>query len=136
MSHRIRIRWTPYAAGSPTITGLHTCLRGATDITRYVAESDPKEDLEEYEDDETEDGPVNYPMDRGDDRDDDDRNSSGDDADDENEEEEEEHLAPADSTVVVPIVEHVSPPDGTELVILLPSTDITTAGARITVRLQ
>ncbi|GKE40238.1 hypothetical protein Tco_1463643, partial [Tanacetum coccineum] len=107
-----------------------------TESPGYVAESDPKEDLEEYEDDETEDGPVNYPMDRGDDRDDDDRNSSGDDADDENEEEEEEHLAPADSTVVVPIVEHVSPPEGTELVILLPSTDITTAGARITVRLQ
>ncbi|GJR37238.1 hypothetical protein Tco_1212922 [Tanacetum coccineum] len=43
----------------------------------YVAESDPKEDLEEYEDDETEDGPVDYPMDGGDDGDDDDGDSSG-----------------------------------------------------------
>ncbi|GKG28010.1 hypothetical protein Tco_0406337, partial [Tanacetum coccineum] len=33
----------------------------------YVAESDPEEDLEEYEDDESEDGPVFYPMDEGDD---------------------------------------------------------------------
>ncbi|GKB47931.1 hypothetical protein Tco_0898684 [Tanacetum coccineum] len=46
----------------------------------YVAESDPGEDLEEYEDDETEDGPVDYPMDGGDD---DDGYSSRDDADDE-----------------------------------------------------
>nr|GEZ29259.1 hypothetical protein [Tanacetum cinerariifolium] len=28
----------------------------------YVVESDPEEDLEEYEDDESEDGPVDYPM--------------------------------------------------------------------------
>ncbi|GKF56623.1 hypothetical protein Tco_0166963, partial [Tanacetum coccineum] len=62
----------------------------------YVIESDPEEDLEEYEDDETEDGPVNYPMDRGDDGDDDDGDSSRDDADNEDEDEEEEHLAPAD----------------------------------------
>ncbi|GJS44352.1 putative reverse transcriptase domain-containing protein [Tanacetum coccineum] len=74
----------------------------------YVAESDP----EEYEDDETEDGPVEFPMDGGDDGDDDDGDSSGDDADDEDEdeedkeeEEEEEHPALADSTVVVPTVE-------------------------------
>ncbi|GKF87845.1 hypothetical protein Tco_0258722, partial [Tanacetum coccineum] len=56
--------------------------------------------------------------------DDDDGNSSRDDADDEDEdegdeddeeeEEEKEHLAPADSTVVVPTVELVSPPEGTE----------------------
>nr|GEY08462.1 putative reverse transcriptase domain-containing protein [Tanacetum cinerariifolium] len=72
----------------------------------YVAESDP----EEYEDDETEDGPVDYPMDRVDDRDDDDDDSSGDDTDDEDKdeddedekEEEEEHLAPTDSAVVIP----------------------------------
>ncbi|GJY54558.1 hypothetical protein Tco_0446222 [Tanacetum coccineum] len=50
--------------------------------------------------------------------------------------EEEEHLAPADSAVVVPTVELVSPPEGTEPVIPPPSTDITTTGARITVRLQ
>nr|GEX86687.1 hypothetical protein [Tanacetum cinerariifolium] len=61
----------------------------------YVVESDP----EEYEEDETEDGLVDYPMDGGDDEDDDDGDSSGDDADDEDEdeedeeEEEEEHLA-------------------------------------------
>ncbi|GJU96933.1 hypothetical protein Tco_1326204, partial [Tanacetum coccineum] len=108
----------------------------------YVAESDPKEDPEEYEDDETEDGPVNYPMDRGDDRDDDDGDSSEDDADDEDEdekneeEEEEEYLALADSAVVVPTVELVSPPGGTVPVIPPPSTDISTTGARITVRLQ
>ncbi|GJX08788.1 hypothetical protein Tco_0196720 [Tanacetum coccineum] len=93
----------------------------------YVTESDPKEDPEEYEDDETEDGPIDYPMDGGDD---DDGDSSRDDADDE---EEEEHLAPADSDVVVPNDEPVSPPVGTEPVIPPPSTDITIR-ARITVR--
>ncbi|GJW33928.1 hypothetical protein Tco_0053960 [Tanacetum coccineum] len=85
----------------------------------YVTESNPKEDLEEYEDDETED----------DDADDKDENE-------ENEEEEEkEHLALADSAVVVPNVEPVSPPEGTEPVIPPPSTDITTTRTRITVRL-
>ncbi|GKC68215.1 hypothetical protein Tco_1100813 [Tanacetum coccineum] len=105
----------------------------------YVTESDLEEDLEEYEDDETEDGPVDYPMDEGDD---DDGDSSRDDADDENEdedeedeEEEDEHLASADSAVVVPTDEPVSPPEGTEPVIPPPSTDIT-IGARITVRPQ
>ncbi|GJX02629.1 hypothetical protein Tco_0186542 [Tanacetum coccineum] len=101
----------------------------------YVVESDPKEDPEEYEDDETEDGPVDYPMDGGEDGDDDDGDSHGDDTDDEDEdeededeedEEEEEHLAPADSAVVVPTVELVSPPEGTEPVTPPPSTDITT----------
>nr|GEY38152.1 hypothetical protein [Tanacetum cinerariifolium] len=108
----------------------------------YVAESDPEEDPEEdpkkYEDDEIEDGPVDYPMDRGDD---DDSDSSGDDVDDEDEDEEdyeegEEHLAPVDSAVVIPTVELVSLPEGTERVIPPPSTDTTTTGARITVRLQ
>ncbi|GJY51639.1 putative reverse transcriptase domain-containing protein [Tanacetum coccineum] len=47
-----------------------------------------------------------------------------------------EHLAPADSAVVVPTVELVSPPEGTEPVIPPPSTDITTTIARIIVRLQ
>ncbi|GKD13574.1 hypothetical protein Tco_1197981, partial [Tanacetum coccineum] len=91
----------------------------------YVTESDPEEDPEECKDDETEDGPVNYPMDGGDDGDNDDGDSSGDDADedednededdkDEDEEgEEEEHLAPADSAIVVPIDEPVFPPEGT-----------------------
>ncbi|GJW11260.1 hypothetical protein Tco_1577087 [Tanacetum coccineum] len=110
-----------------------------TESPGYVTESDPEEDPEEYEDDETEDGPVDYPMDGGDDGDDDDGDSSGDDADededDEDEEEEEEHLAPADSTIVVPVDEPVFPPEGTEPVIPPPSTNIT-IGARITVRPQ
>ncbi|GJT29613.1 hypothetical protein Tco_0909888 [Tanacetum coccineum] len=114
----------------------------------YVAESDPEEDPE-YEDDEEQDGPVDYPMGGGDDGGDDDGDSSGDDADDEDEdmekeeedeeeedeeEEEEEHIASADSTAVIPIVELVSSPEGTEPII--PPPDITTTGARISVRLQ
>nr|GEU49836.1 reverse transcriptase domain-containing protein [Tanacetum cinerariifolium] len=92
-------------------------------------------------DDETEDGPVDYLMDGADDEDDDDGDSSGDDADDEDEDEEdedeeEEHLAPADSAIVIPPVELVSPPEGTYLVIPPPFTDTTTTGARIIVRLQ
>ncbi|GJU24304.1 hypothetical protein Tco_1162925 [Tanacetum coccineum] len=74
----------------------------------YVAESDPEEDPKEYEDDDTEDGLVDYPVDGGDDGDDDDNDSFGDDADDEDEEDEEEHLAPADSAVVIPLVKHAS----------------------------
>ncbi|GJW41707.1 hypothetical protein Tco_0067552 [Tanacetum coccineum] len=100
---------------------------------------DPEEDPEEYEDDETEDGPVDYPIDGGDNGDDDDGDSSRDDAndedkdeDEEDEDEEEEHLAPADSVVVVPTDEPISPTEETELVIPPPSTDIT-IGARITV---
>nr|GFA72558.1 hypothetical protein [Tanacetum cinerariifolium] len=84
----------------------------------YVAESDPEEDPEEYEDDETED----------DDADDEDE--------DEEEEEEKEHLALADSAVVIPIDELVSPPEGAEPVIPPPFIDIATTGARITIRLQ
>ncbi|GJR96176.1 hypothetical protein Tco_0268350 [Tanacetum coccineum] len=57
----------------------------------------------------------------GDDGDDDDGDSSGDDANDEDaddeDEEEEEHLAPADSTTVIPVDEHVFPPERTEPVI-------------------
>ncbi|GKB28458.1 hypothetical protein Tco_0867859 [Tanacetum coccineum] len=102
------------------------------DSPGYVTESDLEEDLEEYEDDETEDGPVDYPMDGGEDGDDDDGDSFGDDA----EEEKEEHPAPADSGVVVPTVELVSPTEGTKHVIPPPSTDISTTGARITVWLQ
>nr|GEY30256.1 putative reverse transcriptase domain-containing protein [Tanacetum cinerariifolium] len=95
-------------------------------------------DPEEYEDDETEDGLVDYPMDGGDDGDDDDDNSSGDNVDhkDGEVEEEEEHLAPDDSVVVIPTDELVSPPEGAEPVIPPPSTDTDTTGARITVRLQ
>ncbi|GJV69149.1 hypothetical protein Tco_1484658 [Tanacetum coccineum] len=110
-----------------------------TDSHGYVTESDLEEDPKEYEDDKTEDGPVDYLMDGGDDGydgDDDDGDSSGDDDrdEDEDEEEEEEHLAPADSTVI-PADEPIFPPEGTELVIPPPSTDIT-IGARITIRPQ
>ncbi|GKB38785.1 putative reverse transcriptase domain-containing protein [Tanacetum coccineum] len=108
----------------------------------YVTESHPEEDPEEYEDDEMEDGLVEYPMDGGDDGDDDAGYSSRDDANDkdedddkDNEEEEEEHLALADSAVVVPTDEPISPPEGTEPVIPPPSTDITIR-TRITVRPQ
>nr|GEX26449.1 putative reverse transcriptase domain-containing protein [Tanacetum cinerariifolium] len=188
-SHCVRVRWTPYATSSPTITRLHTWPRRATDTTsttdkdehdpmfiqphdldfmpepiypeyipledehilsaeeqllpsvvsptadssEYVAESDP----EEYEGVGTEDGPVDYPMDEGDDGDDDDDDLSGDDANDEDgDEEEEEHLAPADSAVVIPTDELVSPSKGTEPIIPPPSTDTGTTRARIIVRLQ
>ncbi|GKG42363.1 hypothetical protein Tco_0476661, partial [Tanacetum coccineum] len=92
------------------------------------------------------DGPVDYPMDGGDDGDDDDGDLHRDDVydededeedeDEEDEEEEEGHLALADFVVIVPTVELVSLPEGIEHVIPPPSTDITTTGARITVRLQ
>nr|GEW22976.1 putative reverse transcriptase domain-containing protein [Tanacetum cinerariifolium] len=81
----------------------------------YIADLDSKEDLE----DESKDGPTDYPADGGDDDDDD---SSGDDVDDEDEneayevdedEEEEEHLASADSTIAV--VDHVPSAEETEL---------------------
>ncbi|GJT10245.1 hypothetical protein Tco_0857287 [Tanacetum coccineum] len=89
----------------------------------YIAESDPEEDPE-YEDDEDQGSPVDYPMGGGDDGGDDDSDSSGDDTDDEDEdmekddedeeeEEEEKHIASADSTAVIPIVELVSSPEGT-----------------------
>ncbi|GJT46243.1 putative transposase, Ptta/En/Spm, plant [Tanacetum coccineum] len=112
-----------------------------TESPRYDTESDPEEDPEEYEDNETKDGPVDYPMDGGDNGDDDNGDLSWDDAnedeDDEDEEDEEEegHIAPADSTIAVPVDEPIFPPKGTEHVIPPPSIDIT-IGARITVRPQ
>nr|GEZ98995.1 hypothetical protein [Tanacetum cinerariifolium]GFB23020.1 hypothetical protein [Tanacetum cinerariifolium] len=107
----------------------------------YVAESDPEEDPEEYKDDEMDNGPVDYPMDGGYDGDDNNGESSGDDADDEDEdddedEEEEENFVLADSAIVIPTDELVSPPEGTKPIIPPPSIDTTTTGARITVRLQ
>nr|GEV08643.1 putative reverse transcriptase domain-containing protein [Tanacetum cinerariifolium] len=72
----------------------------------YVDELDPEEDTEE------------------DDVDDEDE--------DEEEEEEEENLALANSAVVIPTDELVSPPKGTEPVIPPPFTDTATTGARIT----
>ncbi|GKB61183.1 hypothetical protein Tco_0917369 [Tanacetum coccineum] len=70
----------------------------------YVADSDPEED--------SEDGPVDYPADGGDGDDD---NSSDDDEEEEeaSEEEEDKHLAPADS-VVAPVVDHVPSSEETE----------------------
>ncbi|GKC94795.1 hypothetical protein Tco_1160237, partial [Tanacetum coccineum] len=65
----------------------------------------------------------------------DDDDSSRDDANDEDEDEEEEHLVLVESAVVVPADEPVSPLEGIEHVIPLPSTDVT-IGARITVRPQ
>nr|GFA39751.1 reverse transcriptase domain-containing protein [Tanacetum cinerariifolium] len=117
-----------------------------TESPGYVAESDPEEDPE-YEDDEEQDGPVDYPIGEGDDGGDDDGDSSRDDAADkdedmEEEEEdkeearEEEHIASADSTAVIPIVELVSSPKGTKHVLPPPSIDITTTEARISVWLQ
>nr|GEY43286.1 hypothetical protein [Tanacetum cinerariifolium] len=92
-----------------TILGYSLLWHGAARFTR---------DPEEYEDDETEDGPVDYPMDGRDDEDDDDGDSSRDDADDEDEDEEdgeeEEHLALADFAIIIPTDELVSPPEGTE----------------------
>nr|GEX49285.1 hypothetical protein [Tanacetum cinerariifolium] len=104
----------------------------------YVAKLGLEEDPEEYEDDETEDDPVDYPMDKGDDGDDDDDDSSRDDADDEDEdkedeEEEKEHLALTDFADVIPTDELLSPPKGTKPVIPPPSTNTTTTKARITV---
>nr|GEY26020.1 hypothetical protein [Tanacetum cinerariifolium] len=71
------------------------------------------------QDEDEQDGPVDYPMDGGDDGDDDDGDSYEDDADNEDEDEDEEeedveHLALADFVVVIPPVELVSPPEGTD----------------------
>ncbi|GKA92478.1 hypothetical protein Tco_0814403 [Tanacetum coccineum] len=119
-------------------------VRNAHDLTTVPEPIYPESDQEEYEVDEDRDGRWDYPMDGGDDGDDNDGDSSRDDANDEDNDEdedeeegdeEEEHLDLADSAVVVPTDELVSPPEGTELVILPPSTDIT-IGARITVRPQ
>ncbi|GJS47237.1 putative reverse transcriptase domain-containing protein [Tanacetum coccineum] len=77
---------------------------------RYVTESDPEEDLEEYEDDEIED-----------------RQDIG--------REGRRSTSFGRLCIVVPVNEPVFPPEGTEPVIPPPSTDIT-IGARITIRPQ
>ncbi|GJX69158.1 hypothetical protein Tco_0304885 [Tanacetum coccineum] len=69
----------------------------------YVADSDPEED--------SEDGPVDYPADGGDGDDDD--SFDDDEEEEEASEEEEEHLASADS-VVAPVVDHVPSSEETE----------------------
>ncbi|GJS48320.1 hypothetical protein Tco_0598441 [Tanacetum coccineum] len=83
-----------------TLSILHhwrMCMRFPAEARRHY--------LPEYEDDEIEDGLVDYPIDGGDDGDGDDSDSSRDDTNDEDEddedeeEEEEEHLAPADSAI-------------------------------------
>ncbi|GKF71150.1 hypothetical protein Tco_0207264, partial [Tanacetum coccineum] len=75
----------------------------------YVAVSDPEED--------SKDGPVDYPADGGDGDDDDssDDDEEEEEASEEEEEakEEEEHLAPADS-VIAPVVDHVPSSKETE----------------------
>ncbi|GJW63427.1 putative reverse transcriptase domain-containing protein, partial [Tanacetum coccineum] len=58
----------------------------------YVTESDPEEDPEEYEDDATEYGSVDYPMDGGDDDDGDSSRDDANDEDEDNEDEEEEDV--------------------------------------------
>ncbi|GKF50399.1 hypothetical protein Tco_0146866, partial [Tanacetum coccineum] len=72
----------------------------------YIADSNPEEDPE----DESEDGPAEYPVDEGDD-DDSFRDDTNDEEEEEeeasNEEEEEEHLAPADFTAASPVVDPV-----------------------------
>ncbi|GKF83943.1 hypothetical protein Tco_0248841, partial [Tanacetum coccineum] len=74
------------AAVSPTI-----------DSPGYILESDPKEDLEEEDDEDPKEDLVDYPTDRDDDK------------------EEEENLAPADSTAVAfPAVDHVPSAEETE----------------------
>ncbi|GJT13326.1 hypothetical protein Tco_0860368 [Tanacetum coccineum] len=58
----------------------------------YIPGPEDPQTPPEFEDDETEDGPVDYPMDGGDDGDDDDGDSSRDDADDEDDEDEEARI--------------------------------------------
>ncbi|GKE02705.1 hypothetical protein Tco_1390688, partial [Tanacetum coccineum] len=43
----------------------HEFLAEEQPLPGHVTESDPEEDPKEYEDDETEDGPIDYPMDGG-----------------------------------------------------------------------
>nr|GEV23611.1 hypothetical protein [Tanacetum cinerariifolium] len=87
------------SSGSPTLLSIPILNRGEyfREPTRGYQMEIQKRILRSMEEDETEDGPINYPMDGGDDGDDDDGDSYGYDADDEDEdkedEEEEEHLA-------------------------------------------
>nr|GEY72033.1 hypothetical protein [Tanacetum cinerariifolium] len=154
VGHRVWIRWTSYAEPIyPEYIPLEDehillaeeqplppVISPTTESSGHVAESDPEEDPEEYEEDETEEGPVDYPMDGDDEDDDDDVDSSGgydaDNEDEDEEEEEKEHLAPAESAVVIPIDELVSPPEGIEPTKPPPSTDTTTIRAKITIQPQ
>ncbi|GJW06237.1 hypothetical protein Tco_1568660 [Tanacetum coccineum] len=126
--HRIKIRRTPDTAIPVQRRG-----RGAIPHVEFNYAESHRICLTELD-------PVEDRIQRND-GDDDDDDSSRDDADGEDEdeededeeEEEEEHLAPADSTTVIPVDEPIFPPEGTEPVLPPPSTNIT-IGARITVR--
>ncbi|GJY86622.1 hypothetical protein Tco_0500648 [Tanacetum coccineum] len=89
------------------------------ELPRYITESDPKEDLEEYEDDETEDGLINYSMDGGDDDYDD---SSRDDADDEDEDDEDEEEEEEEKEIIVRPQASISLPPEAEVERLLAMT--------------
>ncbi|GKF04331.1 hypothetical protein Tco_0034999, partial [Tanacetum coccineum] len=98
----------------------------------YVADSDPEED--------SKDGPVDYPADRGD-GDNDDSSDDDDEEEEASEEEEDEHLAPADS-VVAPVVDHVPSSEETdpfetdESPATPPSPPACRTTARISIRLE
>ncbi|GKD67222.1 hypothetical protein Tco_1309330, partial [Tanacetum coccineum] len=99
-------------------------------VPGYVADSDLEED--------SEDGPVDYPADRGDDDDDDDDSSDDDKEEEEASEEEEEHLAPADSVIApivdsVPFFEETEPFETDESAATPPPPPL---GARISIRPQ
>ncbi|GKC82711.1 hypothetical protein Tco_1138428, partial [Tanacetum coccineum] len=76
----------------------------------YVADSDPEED--------SKDGPVDYPADGGD-GDDDDSFDDDDEEEEASEEEKEEHLAPTDF-VIAPVVDHVLSSEETVRLLALP----------------
>ncbi|GJZ68449.1 hypothetical protein Tco_0631689 [Tanacetum coccineum] len=107
----------------------------------YIVDSDSEKDLEE----DSKDGPVDYPADRGDnDDDDDDDDSSNDDEEEASKEEEEEHLALADSVVApavdpVPFFEETGLFETDESAVTPPpppADHTTPLGARISVRPQ
>ncbi|GJU32536.1 hypothetical protein Tco_1176125 [Tanacetum coccineum] len=90
---------------------LPAAISPTVDSPRYVPEFDFKEDSEE--------DPVDYPTDGGDNDDDEDESSDDDEDDDvdiEGDKEEEEHPAPADSIVVtLPAVDHAPSAEETKL---------------------
>nr|GEY35471.1 reverse transcriptase domain-containing protein [Tanacetum cinerariifolium] len=79
-----------YCRGDVPPMTLPPIVSPTTESPGYVVMSDPEEDLEEYEDDESKDGLVNYLMDEGDDGDDDNGDPSRDNADDEDGDKEDE----------------------------------------------
>ncbi|GJT33903.1 hypothetical protein Tco_0924322 [Tanacetum coccineum] len=87
----------------------------------YVADSDPEED--------SKDGPVDYPTDGGD-GDDDDSSDDNDEEEEASDEEEDDHLALADS-VVTPVVDHVPSSEETN-----PFTPLLLPACRTTARIS